>query len=705
MGFGVQLAAATTAMRTTEANITRVTTHLMEQSQLSHRAFDDAMASAVMDRYIDSLDPSRSLFVQSDIDEFAQYRPTLATSMRDDGDTRAAHAIFARYLERLENRTAYVTNALRTSVFEFSGHDVYVFDREKAPRPRDLQEARAIWLQRARADYLQEKLAERRPEQIVKTLVHRQAQELRTMQGLHGSEVLEIYLNALAHVYDPHSDYLGREEMESFSIAMKLSLSGIGATLENVDGVCTIRELTPGGPAARSGLVGPGDHIVDVAQGNAAPVDIANMPLSRVVEQIRGPKGSTVTLTVVPAHAADGSLPRSVAIVRDDVRLEDREAKARILDLPVGSGAPMRVGVIDLPSFYSDAGQQGAGSPRSLTADVARLLAKLKQERVRGIVLDLRQNGGGSLQEAISLTGLFIRTGPVVQTRDEAGHIQIDSDTDPAVQYDGPLVVLTSRFSASASEILAGALQDYGRALVVGDSSTFGKGTVQSVLSLAQVMDRVHLPHAYDPGALKITIDKFYRPSGASTQLRGVASDIVLPSVTEVIGVSESTLKDALPWDTVEGTTHDNLGRVAPYVAALRGSSARRIAHDAQFADLADDIARMRTLVATKTVSLNETERRDELSAAKARDARRDEASRSASTPRTTVYEITLENAAQAGLPAPLVLESARDRGRTSTAPAADERARQSGRRSPMDDLGLNESARILADYIGVLGG
>ena len=408
------------------------------------------------------------------------------------------------------------------------------------------------------------------------TLTRRHAQSLHTMTALSSDEVLEVYLDTLAHVYDPHSDYLGHEQMESLSIAMNLSLFGIGASLESDDGTCKVLALMPGGPAARSGLLKPGDRIVAVAQAGQPPVDIVNMPLTRAVQLIRGPKGSTVSLTIVPAGGAAGAATKTASLVRDEITLEDQQAKARIVDLPTGKGAAqattkgatVRLGVIDLPSFYAD---MGGGKRRSATADVSRLLAKLQAEHVRGVVLDLRHNGGGSLEEAISLTGLFIRKGPVVQTRGSDGKVVVDEDTDPAVVYDGPLVLLTSRFSASASEILAGALQDYGRAVVVGDSSTFGKGTVQNIVPLAPYMDQVGLGHSYDPGALKITTSKFYRPSGASTQLRGVTADVVLPSASDLSEVSEASLKDPLPWDVVPAASYERLNRVEPYVAGLAG--------------------------------------------------------------------------------------------------------------------------------------
>ena len=698
-GFGRD-AAAHPDLQVTEANVTRLTTGLLEHSQFAHHPFDSDLAGTLLDRYEDALDGTRSLFLQFDEDEFAAYRASLAQATRSAGDTTAAQAIFARYLERLGQQVAYVTDALRTATFDFAGHDVYSYDREHAQRPRDLPAARELWLQQLRAEYLQEKLQDKRPEQIVSALTLRHAQQLRTMQALKPDEVLEVYLDALAHVYDPHSDYLGHEQMESLSIAMKLSLSGIGATLEAADGYCTIRELTPGGPAARSGLVQPGDRIVAVGQAGKAPVDIVNMPLSRAVELIRGRRGSTVMLTVLPADAPEGSPPKTASLVREEVKLEDQAARARVVDLPTGEGTVVRLGVIDLPSFYAGGSGGDAAGGRSATADVARLIGKLKDEHVRGIILDLRRNGGGSLAEAISLTGLFIRTGPVVQTRDQAGSIAVGADDDPAVAYDGPLVLLTSRLSASASEILAGALQDYGRALVVGDSSTFGKGTVQTILPLARVMDQIHLAHAYDPGALKITTNKFYRPSGTSTQMRGVASDIVLPSTTDFKDVSESALRDPLPWDVVPSTRYEHLNRVAPYVAALRDKSVRRVAADKDFGYVEDDVARLGKNLATKSVSLNEAERRQDLARVKARHQEREREEQALRTTTPATYEITLANASSPGLPPPAAYHA---HGSATPPSSSDDVGDSSTGRSPADDVILNESIRILSDYEALL--
>src|SRR6185437_4116074 len=448
----------TSDRRATEANITRVTTSLLASSQLAHHPLDEQLAGKLLDRYMDALDGTRSLFLRSDVEELAPLRATLAQATRADGDTQPAHRIFARFLERLHEQVTFDSQVLKAGHLDFRGKERVEIDREHAERPRDLAAAHDLWKLQLQAEGLGEKLGEKPPKDIAAALIRRHELQLKTMSELADDEVLEIYLDALAHVYDPHSDYLDKESMESLSISMNLSLFGIGATLETEDGFCTIRELVPGSPAALSGALKPGDRIVAVAQANAAPVDVTSMPLTRIVELIRGPKGSIVTLTILPPAGAT----KTVRLTRAQVKLEDQQAKARIVDLPRSGGPALRLGVIDLPSFYSGAEDNGS---HGATADVARLLGKLSEEKVRGVVLDLRRNGGGSLEEAIDLTSLFVGGGPVVQTRDANNAIEVDADKGAVVRYAGPLVVLISRFSASASEIVAGALQDYGRAV------------------------------------------------------------------------------------------------------------------------------------------------------------------------------------------------------------------------------------------------
>jgi carboxyl-terminal processing protease len=522
------------------------------------------------------------------------------------------------------------------------------------------------------------------------------------MQKLKADEVLEIYLTALAHAYDPHSDYMSRRQTEEFSIAMNLSLVGVGATLQSDDGYCKIRELLPGGPAARSKLLKVGDRIVAVAQDGKEPVDIVDMPLPEVVGLIRGAKGTGVRLTIIPGNAADSSVRKTIALVRDEIKLEDQEAKARLVEVKGETGQVTRLGLIDLPSFYSGTENGKRADQKSASADVARLLAKLKQEKVQGIVLDLRRNGGGSLEEAISLTGLFIKAGPVVQTKDLAGDLHVEFDRDPSVLYDGPLVVLTSRLSASASEILAGALQDYGRALVVGDSATFGKGTVQSVVPLADVMHRFGLPVQSDPGALKLTIRKFYRPSGGSTQLKGVASDIVLPSPTAALKAGEVEMPDALAWDSVSPSEHAELDRVTPWLSTLRNVSAKRIAANRDFTWLREDNDRIKAQLDRPVVSLNEKLRRQEKAEIKAQSEARKKDRVSRQVPPETQFELTLRNADQPGLPKPLSAANQSQPADDSDNDADSPDLPQAGKHLTADST-LEETQRILLDYIGLL--
>jgi carboxyl-terminal processing protease len=692
----------TSATLSDEAAITEVTARLLENSAYSSSRNPEQVSARFLDRYLDMLDANRIYFLQSDIKGFAPYRTKLETLAVQKGDTSAAHQIFNRFLERLQQRVAFSKELLETETFDFTGNDSYRWDRHDAPRPRDLSEAKELWRQNVRYDYLQEKLNNRQPEDIVKTLSRRYERILHGTQQWKDDQVLEVYLTALAHAYDPHSDYMGRRQSEDFSIAMNLSLVGIGASLQADDGYCKIRELVPGGPAARSKLLKVGDRIVAVAQDAKEQVDIVDIPLQEAVGLIRGAKGTVVRLTIIPASSADSSAHKTISLVRDQIHLEDQEAKARLVEMPGQGGQVSRLGIVDLPSFYSGTGGDKESPHKSATVDVAKLLAKLKQEEVQGIVLDLRRNGGGSLEEAIALTGLFIKRGPVVQTKDADGNVQVESDPNPSVSYDGPLVVLTSRLSASASEILAGALQDYGRALVVGDSSTFGKGTVQSMLPLANVMRRAGLPVHGDPGALKLTIRKFYRPDGASTQLKGVASNIVLPSPTELLKVSEAEMPDPLAWDSVPPAHHAELDRVAPWVSALRDASARRTAAGQDFVWLREDNDRIKAQLANPVVSLNEKQRRQEKAENEARaEARRTER---AARPiaQETRYEITLRNAEQPGLPEPLSAAAVSPTGDGSDGETGLPDHPATGKDLSADSI-LEETQHILLDYIKLL--
>jgi carboxyl-terminal processing protease len=416
------------------------------------------------------------------------------------------------------------------------------------------------------------------------------------------------------------------------------------------------------------------------------------------VDLIRGKKGTKVYLNVIPATSTDSSARKAVTIVREEIKLEDQQAKAKIIDLPVGDSTK-RIGVIDLPAFYAGEGNAKSG-PTSATADVSKLIEKLKAENVTGIILDLRRNGGGSLQEAISLTGLFIPSGPVVQTRSMKGDVEVGIDHDGKVSYDGPLVVLTSRLSASASEILAGALQDYGRAVIVGDTSTFGKGTVQTIVPLDRVMQGQGLvPHS-DPGALKVTISKFYRPSGKSTQLEGVKADIVIPSLTDLPEIGESDLGNPLPWDTIASAKFTPANRVTASIESLRTHSADRISKDPDFADLKTDFDRFEKLRKDKTVSLNEATRQKEKSDldAKIEAAKKERLARA--TPQPATYELTLKNISKPGPGDPVKAD------KPATDPdAGDDDAAPETTSVAANDIILREARNILVDYASLLKG
>jgi len=683
----------------TNVEITRLTSKILEKSQFAHHPLDDELASKFLDRYCDTLDGQHMVFLQSDVEDFARFKSTLAEATRHGGDSSPARVIFQRYLQRLDQRAAYVAQVLRTEPFDFSADERYNYDRKDAPRPADLTAAQQLWRQHLRSEYLQEKLAGKKEEEIASALTRRSARLVQTMRKLDDQAILEFYLNALAHVYDPHSDYMGHEQMASFGSLMSLSLVGIGASLQSDDGYCKIREIVPGGPAARSGQLKIGDRIVGVAQEKGELTDLIDMPLPQAVELIRGQKGTTVRLTIIPAGAADDATRKTVSMVRDEIKLEDQQAKARIADFPDERGGTRRIGVIDLPGFY---GGEPGGSGPSATKDVARLLQKLKQEKVAGIVLDLRRNGGGSLDEAINLTGLFIPSGPVVQVRGPNGQVAVGSDDDGATLYDGPLVVLTSRFSASASEIVAGALQDYGRGLIVGDSSTFGKGTVQTIMPLGQIMQREGFTPAQDPGALKTTISKFYLPSGKSTQIEGVKSDIVLPSLTDLPEISESEMQNPLPSDRVPSARFGTRDRVSPYLTTLRTSSGERIAKDPDFVELQkdrDDLLRMR---GTKSISLNEPARRREKAELQARIEARNKARTARATTPPPTYEITLKNVDSPGLGEPL--KNPKLLVKPATEFPAGEADTENEARS-VDDNILRETHNILADYIKLSSG
>jgi carboxyl-terminal processing protease len=529
---------------------------------------------------------------------------------------------------------------------------------------------------------------------ITKTLTTRYTQMMDNYKELESDRVFEMYMNALARAYDPHSEYMGHLQAENFAIQMKLSLFGIGAILGKDQDYCKIIELKEG-PARKSGQIKANDRIVAVAQSNAEPVDVVGMPLDKIVEMIRGPKGTQVTLTVIPADAAE-TVHKAVTLVRDEIKLDEQQAKAMLYEVPSTNGSPLKLGVIDLASFYAD----NKDPQVNTTSDVARLINRLKKENVDGIVLDLRRNGGGYLEQAITLTGLFNPRGPVVQTKDWNGEIVAEPSPETGPLYGGPLVVLTSVFSASASEILAGALQDYGRALMVGDHSTFGKGTVQTIQSLGAIMEQKGMKPSYDPGELKVTIKKFYRAGGVSTQLQGVLSDVEIPSIDDATDVGERSLPNPLPCDSVTPADHLEelqLNRVKPYVAELQSRSHKRVTASKDFDYVREDIAQYRKDQDDKSLSLNEAERRAEQAADNARIEARKKERLARKKSDEKAFEVTLKT-----LDAPLQLVGAKPNPKAKHEQDLDANGELHDDEQ-MPDPTMDEARHILADYIELL--
>jgi carboxyl-terminal processing protease len=669
-----------------DGRVACMTALMLEQMHYLHLDFDSKLSSRFLDRYLDTLDPRHIHFLQSDLVEFEGFRKTLGSKTKSKNDPSPAFIIFDRFRQRMGEHAAYASSLLNDGDFVFTNDDRILLDRKNQPYPANLDEARQLWRDQLRYEYLQERLGKEGPDQIagivvdrrnpvamattwsdihndiIDTLARRYGRVLRSYLEWDSDRVLEVYLTSLAHVYDPHSDFFDKADLENFNISMSLTLFGIGAVLTSEDGYCKIEGLNASGPAAKCKKLKPGDKIVGVAQGAGESVYVVDMPLNKVVDLIRGPKGTEVRLTIIPSDAVDPSKRVVVSLIRDEIKLEDQRAKAEIIDLP-GDKGPVRLGVIDLPAFYGFPvmGEATTDAP-STTGDVGRLLEKLKREKVSGVILDLRRNGGGSLEEAINLTGLFIKSGPVVQVSDPYNGTQVDEDTDPAMEYDGPLIVLTSRFSASASEILAGALQDYGRALLVGDASTHGKGTVQSLNPLAPYLYSTfkyldwgtETNDANEFGALKLTTRKFYRASGSSTQLKGVNPDIVLPSVDDYLEVGETSLDNPMGWDTIKpAPTFEKLrlNRVQPYLGELLKRSGERVNSEKDFDYVREDIGLLKKSLADKTISLNEMDRLKERDEADARQKARDAEMKLRKPLNEKVYDITLKDVDLPGLP------------------------------------------------------
>ncbi|HEV7322679.1 MAG TPA: carboxy terminal-processing peptidase [Ensifer sp.] len=571
---------------------------------------DDALSAKVMDKFVKSLDPDRMLFRQADIDSFMAGRTEIDDAIRRR-DLKIPFAIFNVYGKRVVDRMDFARSLLKQG-FDFNAQENYPVVRENAPWPQSEAESDDLWRKRVKSDWLRLKLGGRADAAIRETLDKRYANALERAYKYKSDDVFQLFMDAYTTSTDPHTDYFGANASADFNIAMKLSLVGIGAVLQERDDYTTIRELVPGGPAQLSGKLAVGDRITGVGQGKDGAIkEVVGTRLDEVVQLIRGKEGSVVRLDVLPADAGTDAPHRVVTLVRDKISLEKQAAQKAVLSVKVGDST-RKIGVITLPAFYEDfdARRKGDKDYRSASRDVAKLLAELKQDDVDGVLIDVRNNGGGSLDEAIDLTGLFIGKGPVVQQRDSDGKVEVRNSDFPKPVWTGPVAVLINRGSASASEIFAAAIQDYGRGVIVGEPS-FGKGTVQAVVNLDQMVGK----SKPEFGDLKVTIAQFFRVNGGTTQLRGVTPDISLPGFSDPTKFGETSYDNALPWAQIKPAKYASADTVKAALPTLKSRHDARVQSDPDFQRLLEDIADVKAQREKASVSLNEADRRKELAA------------------------------------------------------------------------------------------
>lgn len=639
---------------------------IVEQLRHSHyldKKLDDDLSSHIFDNYLDMLDGSRVYFTAADVSSLEKYRYQLDDSLIR-GNLDPAFDIFNLYQQRLSERLEFLLDEIDQGIdkLDFTLDESVALDREDAPWPADEAEMDDIWRKRLKAAVLSMKLNGKPLDEIQELLSKRYKNRLKQAGQTKSEDAFQLYVNAFATSYDPHTQYFSPRTSQNFNINMSLSLEGIGAVLRNEDEYTSVVELVPAGPADKSGMLKPSDRIVSVGQGEDGPlIDVVGWRLDDVVELIRGPKDSTVRLEVIP-HTASDDGTRVVTITRDAVQLEEQAAQKRLLTLNRGD-EEHRIGIIEVPTFYADFKgiQQGDPNYKSTTRDVRRLIDELKADGIEALVIDLRNNGGGSLQESDAMTGLFIKSGPTVQVKSANRRPSIYADTDDSVAWSGPMAVLVNRLSASASEIFAGAIQDYERGLIIG-SQTFGKGTVQTLIPLNR-------------GQLKITAAKFYRVSGQSTQHQGIIPDIEFPELYDTERIGESSLHDAMPWDMIQPAVYPRTDDIHPLLAELNNRHTARVADDPEF-------NYMRAL-ANKT---HEESHQTELSL--------NEVKRSAEQARDDAWRLDLENGlrrAKGEDPLKSIDELEE---------VAAETAEQVNDRDPRDDAMLRESGDILLDYI-----
>jgi carboxyl-terminal processing protease len=589
------------------AKISRLVTTLFERSHYRRMPVDDVASSRMLDAYLESLDGNRQYFLASDIQEFELWRSTLDDAVKS-GNLEPVFQVYRRYLERSRNRLEFALAQLDEE-HDFTVDEEFVFDRSGGPWPATKAELDDFWRKRVKNDAVGLLLTDKNWDEARTILRGRYEQVLKRFNQVKSDDVFETFMNAFANTMDPHTSYYTPRNSEEYRIQMSLNYDGIGATLQLQDEYVSVINVIEGGPAALDGTLKPKDRIIGVGQGEDGDiVDVVGWRLDEVVDMIRGPGGTTVRLQVLPGGAAPGSTPAIIPLVRDKVKLEAQAARKSRVEVMRGDET-LRIGVITVPSFYQDFNARASGDRdyTSTTSDVRRLVLELMEEGIDGLVLDLRNNGGGHLSEATAMTGLFLPGGPIVQLRDTSGRVEVLEERAVGPVYDGPLAVLVNRFSASASEIFAAAIQDYGRGVVIGQQ-TYGKGTVQNLYPL----DR-YAPGP-DPrfGQLTLTIGKYYRVTGESTQHRGVIPDIVVPSPVDTHMVGESTRDTALPWDQIRPTRFTPQGDLNEAITLLSGEHERRSRADPNFVHLMTDIEALEERRSRKSVSLNLETRRAE---------------------------------------------------------------------------------------------
>ncbi|HEV2620599.1 MAG TPA: carboxy terminal-processing peptidase [Frateuria sp.] len=586
----------------TQADAAQLSARFLTRFHYDAKPLDDAMSAKIYKAYFDMLDGEKVFFTKQDMARFEPLRTKFDDAIWNK-DLSGPFSVFNLYVQRAIDRMTYARELLKKG-FDFTKDESYAYDRKKADWPADQAALNDLWRKRTKNDWLRLKLAGKSDDDIRKTLDKRYAGYIERVRQLDGEDAFQTFMNAYAETTDPHTDYLGPRAAQNFDIAMKLSLEGIGAVLQAHDEYTQIREIVPGGPADKSGKIHVGDRIVAIGQGSDGPMtDVIGWRLDDVVDKIRGKKDTTVRLEILPADVGPDGKHELVTMVRKKVSIEEQAAKKKVIEIKDGD-VSRKIGIIELPTFYSDFGARREGDKnfKSATRDVAKLLGELKAEGVQGVVMDLRNNGGGSLAEANELTGLFIDTGPVVQVRDARGQVEVQGDDQPGMAWSGPMAVLVNRGSASASEIFTAAIQDYGRGLIVGEP-TFGKGTVQNLVDL----DRFAQGDSEKPqyGELKMTIAEFFRINGGSTQLKGVTPDILFPKNGDEKDFGESTYDNALPWTQIQPAPYTKVADLSAYLPQLKARHDERVTKSPGWQLMLDELAQYKKMRDQTTISLN----------------------------------------------------------------------------------------------------